>query len=91
MTDCRPVSLFSIQDQPPAERGTGDRSDKRRFRANVFRTSHPPVAEPLLQPLDQDWIVDRENLTRRRFDIDSKVGGIGEDRVQPGRDALRIS
>ena len=46
--------------------------------------------EPLVQLPDQLWVVNRQNLTRWRFHVDSKVREIGEDRVQPRLDALRL-
>jgi len=36
MTDCRPVSLFSIQTAQRIGEETGTKIDKRRFRANIF-------------------------------------------------------
>ena len=36
MTDCRPVSLFSLQSVQQLAEETGVRVDKRRFRANVY-------------------------------------------------------
>jgi uncharacterized protein YcbX len=36
MTDCRPVSIFSLQSAQQLAEETGTRVDKRRFRANVY-------------------------------------------------------
>jgi len=36
MTDCRPVSVFSLQSAQQLAEETGTRVDKRRFRANVY-------------------------------------------------------
>jgi uncharacterized protein YcbX len=36
MTDCRPVSLFSLQTVRKLGEETGTTLDKRRFRANVY-------------------------------------------------------
>jgi uncharacterized protein YcbX len=36
MTDCRPVSLFSLQSAQQLTEETGTPVDKRRFRANIF-------------------------------------------------------
>ena len=36
MTDCRPVSVFSLQSAQQLAEETGTRIDKRRFRANVY-------------------------------------------------------
>src|SRR6266852_6036686 len=36
MTDCRPVSIFSLQSARQLSEETGTRIDKRRFRANVY-------------------------------------------------------
>ena len=36
MTDCRPVSIFSLQSAQQLTEETGTRVDKRRFRANVY-------------------------------------------------------
>ncbi len=36
MTDCRPVSLFTLQSAQQLAEETGTRADKRRFRANIY-------------------------------------------------------
>jgi uncharacterized protein YcbX len=36
MTDCRPVSIFSLQSAQQLAEETGTQVDKRRFRANVY-------------------------------------------------------
>src|SRR4029453_19445004 len=36
MTDCRPLSIFSLQSARQLSEETGMRVDKRRFRANVY-------------------------------------------------------
>jgi uncharacterized protein YcbX len=36
MTDCRPVSIFSLQSAQQLAEETGTRADKRRFRANIY-------------------------------------------------------
>ena len=36
MTDCRPVSIFSLQSVQQLAEETGVRVDKRRFRANIY-------------------------------------------------------
>jgi hypothetical protein len=36
MTDCRPVSIFSLQSAQQLAEETGTQADKRRFRANVY-------------------------------------------------------
>src|SRR5215469_15468413 len=36
MTDCRPVSIFSLQSAQRLAEETGTKADKRRFRANVY-------------------------------------------------------
>jgi uncharacterized protein YcbX len=47
MTDCRPVSLFSVQTARRLEEEVGSKVDKRRFRANLYLdlTSSPGFAE----------------------------------------------
>jgi uncharacterized protein YcbX len=36
MTDCRPISIFSLQSAQQLAEETGTQVDKRRFRANVY-------------------------------------------------------
>ena len=42
MTDCRPVSLFSVQTARQLGEELGAELDKRRFRANIYLDIHTP-------------------------------------------------
>jgi uncharacterized protein YcbX len=53
MTDCRPLSLFSIQTVRKLEEETGDRVDKRCFRASIY------VDLPEIEPFAEEKLIGR--------------------------------
>ena len=53
LTDCRPISLFSIQTAQQIGNEIGSQVDKRRFRANIY------LDLPALQPFVEDEFVGR--------------------------------
>ena len=57
MTDCRPVSLFSVQSARQLSQETETPIDKRRFRANVYLdlASDNGFGEKTCRPVVKDW------------------------------------
>src|SRR6266568_7948091 len=95
-----PTSRFSPGNEPQivtllyrtvrAEPASGldrEQRDRTTIRHRPFRAQYGqvvPVAEPLVQLPDQHGIVNRQNLTRRRFASTARSTGLAKMGLSPG-------
>src|SRR6266702_8491770 len=82
--------LVEVDPQLVAEPASGldrEQRDRTTIRHRPFRAQYGqvvPVAEPLVQLPDQHGIVNRQNLTRRRFASTARSTGLAKMGLSPG-------